>query len=265
MAARAEEREIQKAERDDIAPQKRSSGRLPFTKAADEYLASRRMEVAPSSLTKETELTAALRQYFGIRRLSAIKTKDVLAYREWRSADGVGPAYINMESGCLRRILKKAGLWHLIGEGIKPLREPQTIGRALTFDERTRLLRMAAEKPEWETACHAAVLAIHTTARKCELLALQWRHVDFINRTLQIPKSKTDAGVRVIPLNAESFEALWKLRRRAESFGTVEPSHFVFGALRPRFRFHGRNRLDSIEWEFDPSVLSAVGARPGGR
>jgi integrase len=253
MAARAEEREIAKAERGDIATHKRSSGRLPFTKAADEYLASRRMELAPSSLTKETELTVALKQHFGVRRLSSIKTKDVLAYREWRSAAKVGPAYINMETGCMRRILKRAGLWHLIGEGIKPLREPQSIGRALSFEERTRLFRVATQKPEWETACQAAVLAVHTTARKCELRALEWRHVDFINRTLEIPKSKTDAGVRVIPLNTESYEALWKLRRRAENFGPVETSHFVFAALRPKFRFHGRNRLDKIEWEFDPT------------
>lgn len=123
----------------------------------------------------------------------------------------------------------------------------------LTFEERTRLFRIAAQKPEWETACHAAVIAVNTTARKCELRALEWRHIDFINRTLEIPKSKTDAGVRVVPLNIESYEALWKLRRRAETFGPVESSHFVFAALRPKFRFHGRNRLDKIELEFDPT------------
>ena len=46
IAARAEEREITKAERGEIAPQRRSTGRLPFGKAADEYLASRKMELA---------------------------------------------------------------------------------------------------------------------------------------------------------------------------------------------------------------------------
>ncbi len=211
------------------------------------------MELAPSSLVKETELTAALKQHFGVRRLSAITTKGVLAYREWRSGTGVGPAYINMEIGCLRRVLKKAGLWHLIGDGVKPLREPQTIGRALTHDERIRLFHIAAQKPEWETAYLAAVLAVNTTARKCELRALQWRHVDFINRALEIPKSKTDAGVRVVPLNTESYEALWKLRRRAESFGPVEPLQFVFAAFRPKFRFHGRNRVGMVWSEFDPT------------
>lgn len=84
----------------------------------------------------------------------------------------MGPAYINMETGCFRRILKKAGLWHLIGEGIKRLHEPSTIGRALTHEERTRLFHFAALKPERETAFHAAVLAVNTTARKCELRAL---------------------------------------------------------------------------------------------
>ena len=269
MAVRAEEREIQKAERGESAPQKRSSGRLTFSKAADDYLASRHMELAPSSLAKESDLTVALKKYFGVRRLANIKTKDVIAYREWRQVhrlqiksknvesaspclvSNVGPAFINMEVGCLRRILKKAGLWHLVGDGIKPLREPQSIGRALTFEERIRLFHLAAQKPEWETAFYAAALAVNTTARKCELRALQWRHVDFINRTLEIPKSKTEAGVRLVPLNTESFETLWKLRRRAETFGAVAPSHFVFAALRPKFHWDGKTRLRVTEWEFD--------------
>jgi integrase len=123
----------------------------------------------------------------------------------------------------------------------------------LKLEERIRLFHLAAQKPEWETAYLAAVLAVNTTARKCELRALQWRHVDFINNTLEIPRSKTEAGVRVVPLNAESYEALWRLRRRAESFGQVELSHFVFAAFRPKFRFHGKYRV-GMDWsEFDPT------------
>jgi integrase len=254
LATRAEEREIMKAEKGDISPQQDGSGRLPFMKAADEYLISRRLEIAESSLKKENELASALKRYFGNKRLSAIRTSDVIRFRELRSKEDVGPTYINMEVGCLRRILKRVKLWHLVGDGIKRLREPQSIGRALTHEERVRLFKTAAQKPEWETAFHAAVLAVNTTARKCELLALQWRHVDFINRTLEIPKSKTDAGIRVVPLNSESYEVLWKLRRRSESFGPVDLSHFVFAALRPKFRFNGQVRI-GMEWsEFDPCV-----------
>jgi integrase len=168
-----------------------------------------------------------------MRRLATIKARDVVAYRERRHAGGLGPAYINMEIGCLRRILKKVGLWHLIGDGIKPLREPPTIGRALNLEERTRLFHLAGQKPERETAYLAAVLAVHSTARKCELRGPQWRHIDFINRALEVPKSKTEAGVRVVPLNTESYEALWKLHRRAGAFGPVNPSHFCVRGLPP--------------------------------
>jgi hypothetical protein len=109
MAARAEEREIQKADRGELVPQKRSSGRLPFTKAADEYLASRRMELAPSSLVKEIDLSAKLKEYFGVKRLSAIKAKDLLAFRERRNADGVGPALSIWKSAVCAESSRKQG------------------------------------------------------------------------------------------------------------------------------------------------------------
>jgi len=240
MAARSEERAMEKAERGQLAPQKERSARLPFTQAADDYLASRKLELAASSMVKETDLAARLKDYLKDTRLSAIKTGGVIAYREWRAKNGVGPALINMEVGSLRRILKRAKLWHMVGDDIKPLKEPETIGRALTFEERTRLFHVASEKPEWETACWAATVAVSTTARGCELRALQWRNVDFINRTLEIPKSKTAAGVRLVPLTEEAYEALLKLRRRAETFGPVQPSHCVFAAFRSRFRFENR-------------------------
>jgi len=246
MAARSEERAMEKAERGQLTPQKERSARLPFAQAADDYLASRKLELAASSLVKESDLSAPLKDYFGNKRLSAIKSEDVISYREWRSTtgkrkkDGVGPALINMEVGTLRRILKRAKLWHIVGADIKPLKEPETIGRALTFEERTRLFRVAAQKPEWQTAYWAATVAVSTTARGCELRALQWHNVDFINRTLEIPKSKTEAGVRLVPLTEEACDALLKLRRRAEAFGPVEPSRFVFAAFRSRFRFENR-------------------------
>jgi integrase len=273
MAARAEERAKQKAERGELVSETRKRGRLAFSVAADEYLASRRGELAPLSMVKETALVARLKEYFGITRLAKIKPQTILAYREWRKAHRhgpggkqatetlpeVGPALINMEIGCLRRILKWAKLWHLVGAEIKPLKEPETIGRALTHEERTRLFRVAAEKPEWETAYLAGVLAVNTTARGCELRGLRWRNVDFINRTLEIPKSKTEAGTgRVIPLTPEAYDALLKLRRRAEGLGPVEPSHYVFAAFKPRWEVandaEGKLRpRRMVMTEFDPT------------
>src|ERR1019366_4133077 len=63
MAARSEERAMEKAERGQLAPQKERSARLPFTQAADEYLSSRKLELAASSMVKETDLAARLKDY----------------------------------------------------------------------------------------------------------------------------------------------------------------------------------------------------------
>lgn len=74
---------------------------------------------------------------------------------------------------------------------MRPLKEPSTIGRALTEDDKERLLKTAVMRPEWETAYLAAILCLNTTARSCELKRLQWSDVDLFARTLTIRKSKT--------------------------------------------------------------------------
>jgi integrase len=134
------------------------------------------------------------------------------------------------------------------------LKEPSTIGKALTEDDKQRLLKMAVMRPEWETAYLAAILCLNTTARGCELKGLQWSDVDLFARTLTIRKSKTAAGERTIPLTDVACSALAKLRGRAESFGKVEPSHFVFAAFVPKFKFSGKKVIDYNITEFDPTT-----------
>jgi integrase len=147
----------------------------------------------------------------------------------------------------LRRILKRAKLWHVISDDVRPLKEPPTIGRALSPDQKSALLEAAALKPEWETAYFAAVLALNTTMRGCELRGLRWSDIDLLNDTLTIPKSKTDAGVRVIPLTRDAFDVLVKLRERAELFGSVESDHYVFSSFKPVGRFDGNKLVESLE------------------
>ena len=108
-------------------------------------------------------------------------------------------------------------------------------------------------RPEWETAYLAAILCLNTTARGCELKGLQWCDVDLFARSLTIRKSKTAAGERVVPLTDVALSALARLRRRAEGFGTVEPSHFVFAAFVPKFTFSGKQVVDYNVTGFDPA------------
>jgi integrase len=106
------------------------------------------------------------------------------------------------------------------------------IGRALTNDDKVRLLKIAVAKPEWQNARLAALLALNTTMGGCEIRGLQWRSVDFIERSATVGRSttKTDAGERVIPLNTPPWGAILELRERAKRvFGTEpQPDWYVF-------------------------------------
>ena len=230
-----------------------SLARQPFGQAADEYMTARKLELATASQAKEKQLLVQLRAYFKQELLKAITAKRISEYRAWRAEQKVGPATLNAELGILRRIMKRARIWARVADDIRPLREPSTIGKALTEDEKRRLLKTATMRPEWETAYLAAILCLNTTARGCELKGLQWSDVDLFAKTLTIRKSKTAAGERVVPLTDVAASALGRLRRRAETFGPVEPSHYVFAAFVPKFTFSGKRIIDYSVTGFDPT------------
>ncbi len=242
--------------------------RQPFGLAADDYVTARTLELAPASRAKEKQLLVQLRTYFKQEPLKAITAKRITEYRAWRASQTketkrgdikqvvqrAGPATLNAELGILRRILKRAKLWARVADDIRPLKEPSSIGRALTEEDKQRLLKTAVMRPEWETAYLAAILCLNTTARGCELKALQWSDVDLFARTLTIRTSKTAAGERVVPLTDVAASALARLRRRAGSFGSVEPSHYIFAAFVPKFTFSGKKVVDYSITAFDPTA-----------
>jgi len=228
--------------------------RLPFGQAADDYVSARKLELAPASQAKEKQLLVQLRAYLKQEPLKAITAKRITDYRTWRAEQGVGPATLNAELGILRRVMKRARLWARVADDIRPLKEPNTIGRALTEEDKQRLLKTAVMRPEWETAYLAAILCLNTTARGCELKALQWSDVDLFARTLTSRTSKTAAGERVVPLTDVAVSALARLRRRAESFGRVEPSHYIFAAFVPKFTFSGKKVIGYNVTAFDPTT-----------
>ncbi len=89
--------------------------------------------------------------------------------------------------------------------------------------------------------------------RGCEIKALRWRDINLLDGILTVPKSKTEAGERVIPLTSDAYKVMVKLRARAEMFGTVEPSHFVFARFKSIRRFKGKNLLEMRATSYDPT------------
>ena len=206
--------------------------RLAFSEAADRYLSERTPDLAARSISTERERLQPLRTYFTTRSLSRISSGDVREYIAQRKASGAANRTVNMEIGALRRILKRAKRWHSIADDVPHLPERCDIGRALSFEEKSRLLRMVLAKPEWETARLATILALNTTMRGCELKGLRWRNVDFMERVITVQRvtTKTDAGERMIPLNPDAWQAILALRERAKQLfgGEPEPNWYVF-------------------------------------
>src|SRR5207245_10072353 len=88
-----------------------------------------------------------------------------------------------------------------IADGYKPLPEnKQGPGRALQPEQEKRLFETACQKPGWQDAYYAALVAANTTARACEIKGLRVGAVNLMSRTMTIRRqsTKTDAGCRVI-------------------------------------------------------------------
>lgn len=207
--AQAQEKElIADATKGKLAPASKKFARLAFTEAADRYLETRSLELSARSYKKERQLLIEPRRFFASIALMRIGAEELLA------------------------------------DEIRPLREKHQVGRALSEEEKERLMELAKTKPEWFNVRLAQIIALNTTMRGCEIKGLRWKDIDLIERTLTIRRSttKTDAGERVIPLNEIAYAAVLELYRRSkdrterskekgESGPTrVEPTHYLFSA-----------------------------------
>ena len=215
--AQSKEKElISQASTGKLAPSSQQFSKLNLTEAIERYLEDREAQVQPRSKRSESGHAKPLREYFGCLPVARIDADSILAYVRQRKAKGLSNTTVNMEIGILRRILKRAKRWHFVEDEVPRLPERRDIGRALQPDEKLHLLKVAQSKPEWETAYLASVLALNTTMRGCEIKQLRWRDIDFLDHSLVIRRSKTLAGERLIPLNANAYNAIRRLRERAQ-------------------------------------------------
>ena len=217
QAQSTEKELITQASQGKLAGNSQHFSRLGLSEALDRYLADRKVRVVPRSHRSESDHAKPLRENFAATPVKRITAESVLAYIRQRKSDGVSNTTINMEIGILRRVLKRAKRWHFIADDVSRLPERRDVGRALSKEQKARLLRIAATRPEWETALLAALLALNTTMRAAEIRGLKWGDINLMDRLLTIRRSKTRAGERVIPLNAEAMAAVLRLRERSKS------------------------------------------------
>jgi len=216
--------------------------RRPFGDAADAFLEERRLHVSPRTYQLDSERLRPLRTFFGDRLLIRIKADDIAAFQRARLAGeiqfgkprptlAVQPRTVNMEVGVLRQLLGRAKVWRAVEEDVRMLPESKgTVGRVLTREQKRHLFATAASEDRWLVAYCAAVLAASTTCRGVELKNMCWRDVDLFEQRVTVKRSKTDAGLRVIPLIPDAVAALGRLYERATGLGSSAPEHFVFPA-----------------------------------
>src|SRR5882762_5745261 len=229
-AQKKEKELIARASQGKLAPLSQQFSKLTLKEAGEKNLAERSAHLAPRSVQTERERLKPLCSVFGPVKVHRITVEMVRTYVADRKAANVANKTINLELGVLRAVMKRAKLWHHFSDEIKPLPVHTQIGRAMTLDEKLRLAKTAAMKPEWQSARLAMVLALSTTMRACEIKALRWYDVDFLAGTVTIRRSKTEAGQRVIPLNEDALSAMQELYRRASAIGGTQPDHYVFPA-----------------------------------
>ncbi len=161
----------------------------------------------------------------GKKLLVDIEARDVAKYQQARVDEGASGRTVNIEVGMLRQIMRKHGTWERIKPDVQMLPERQDVGRALTPEEESVLLRECGQSRS-RILLPFVILALETGARFNTIRMLQWGNIDFTNRCLKFGKDKTAAGTgRTVPLNHRAVETLtfW-----AQQFLNRQPEHYVF-------------------------------------
>lgn len=134
------------------------------------------------------------------------------------------PYNANRCLGLLRAMFNKAELWGEIpahanpAEPVKPFQERKR-QRYLTPEEFKRLFasldELEALKVIGTYQAAAVRLLCLTGCRLNEILTLEWRSVDLVNKRLMLEHHKTDRhGIKMIPLNAAALKLLEELPRQ---------------------------------------------------
>lgn len=167
----------------------------------------------------ERYIIKTLIAHFGKYRISDLTAEDAEKYKTKRSRSA-RPATVNRGLGLGKHMLAKAVEWGMIADnpfrGVRNLEVPKRDERVLSADEEVKLLA-ACDQVRSRLLRPLVVLALNTGMRRGELLGLEWSRVDLDQRTIRILNAKSDAGRRVIPMNATVHSLLSDLAKRTTS------------------------------------------------
>jgi len=205
-------------------------------KALERY----REEVFPRLARSGNDEQARLRRLIadmGELSLAALEAAHVAKFRDQRLKDGAAPQTVKHELGLLGRVLKHCVMdWGIpLTRGIvtsqvrKPSLPPGR-DRRLVDDEEARLLEAARNSKSKEIE-DIINIALETAARRGEIAAMTWGHINLARRTWHIPKTKNGTP-RTVPLSPRAVEILQRVPRRIDGrVWALQASHSITQAV----------------------------------
>src|SRR5262245_6184248 len=196
--------------------------------------------------TDETVLRIHILPTLGKLALDEIKSDAISNLVNRMREDGYASGTINRVIVILRYLYNLARKWKVAGVADNPAAGlsagPDVQRNRFLSEEKAEALVRSINSDQNRTAARAIMLLLLTGARRNEITFAKWDYVDWKNRTLLVPKSKSGRP-RVIALN-QSAIALLKTTRRIDGNSFIFPSpinglpsaslHFPWDRIRTR-------------------------------
>lgn len=178
---------------------------------------------------------------FADKKLTEIDIRSVEKWCTKRLNEGIKPSTINRDMTTLKSLFSKALKWEFIKIhpliNLKPFKvDSLSKIRYLTKDEEISLRKILdAREEKLKKICVSniffdhvkpmVILSLNTGIRRGELLALEWKNIDFPTCTLSIRGDIAKSSMtRYIPLNSEALETLRRWRKQTFSEGLIFPN-----------------------------------------
>lgn len=221
----------------------------------DHFLIAKKEAVASGTLTFYRRHAGYAAAYIGHLSLEALEPRHLREILPKLKADGLAPRSVRHVRTVLGTALEMAVKDGIVGRNVARLVDPpqakQYAAYAMTDNEIAALVRAM----EGERLRGAVLLMLELGLRKAETLALRWIDVDLDacdargnpRPVLRVADSKTEAGVRTLPLMPSVVDLLreqWRLLQELRQLPHWKEHGYVFPSTKGTQQGHRR----LIEW-----------------
>lgn len=168
---------------------------------------------------ESTKIDKLLRHELAKRYLSSIRPTDIAKLRDGMLAEGSAAATVHRYLAVLSHLFSVAGKeWGMgLTNPVQLIRKPKIDNardRRLCTEEEKYLLEALSASGKGQRANAwvgpICILSLETGMRQSEILAIEWKDVDLVDRFLRLRDSKNDEG-RGVPLSSRAVRLLQAL------------------------------------------------------